>query len=390
MESKMKNTLRLLVPLLAAALLAGCGSATPTPSADAVPATPAPSVIAEGHLAPARSETLGFQARGRIGEILVKEGDPVTQGQVLVRLGDREQAEAAVAAAQLELTAARQAAESLKRTAALAHARAWQTFLAAQKNRGEAQRAWERLDLDALDRDIEDAQATLEDRRADLKDAQQEFDKYKDLAKDNSSRTNAEDRLEQAGEDLNEAVRRLDAARARRDSVRAARDAAQAQEAEARRTFENSQDGPDKDQAALAEARLANAEAQHAAAQAALDRFDLKAPFDGVVVDLQGELQQTVGPETWVVLLADNSSWTIDTTDLTELEVVKISLGDAVTLKADALPDEVVNGTVTDIGSAPKLQGGDVLYTVRISPAETDPRWRWGMTFEVTFTPVEK
>jgi len=386
----MKPIFRLLVPLLAAALLAGCGTSTPTPSAEAVPAIPAPSVIAEGRLAPARSETLAFPARGRIGEILVKEGDAVTQGQVLVRLGDRQQAEAAVAATQLELTAARQAAEALERTAALVHAQAWQAFLAAQKKRAEAQRAWERLDLDALARDIEDWQATLEDRRADVKDAQQEFDKYKDLAKDNASRTNAETRLEQAREDFNEAARRLDAARARRDSVRAALDAAEAQEAEAHRAFRNSQDGPDKDQAALAEARQANAKAQHEAAQAALDRFDLKAPFEGVVADLQAELQQTVGPETWVVLLADTSSWAIDTTDLTQLEVVKISLGDAVTLKADALPDQFVNGTVTKISRAPKLQGGDVLYTVRISPAETNPNWRWGMTFEVAFTLKEK
>lgn len=386
----MKTIFRLLVPLLATALLGACGTSTPTPAANGAPALAAPSVIAEGRLAPTRSEPLAFPARGRISEILVKEGEAVTQGQVLVRLGDRESADAAVAATQLELTAARQAAEALERTATLAHAQAWQAFLAAQKKRAEAQRAWERLDLDALDRDIEDAQATLEDRRADLKDAQQEFDKYKDLDKDNASRSNAENRLEQAREDLNEASRRLDAARARRDSVRAALDAAEAQEVEARRTFQNSLDGPDKDQAALAEARLANAKAQHAVAQAARDRFDLKAPFDGVVVDLQAEPQQMVGPETWIVLLADTSRWTIDTTDLTELEVVKINLGDAVTLKADALPDEVINGTVTEIGSGPKLQGGDVLYTVRISPAKIHPRWRWGMTFEVTFAAAVK
>jgi len=385
----MKTFFRPMVPLLAAALLAGCASATPTPSAETMVATPAPSVIAEGHLIPARSETLAFPARGRIDEILVKEGEEVTEGQVLVRLGDRELAEAAVAAAKLELTAARQAREALDRTAPLTHAQAWQRLLAAQVDRAEAQRAWERLDLDALDRDIEDDQARLEDRREDLKEAQQELDKYKGLAKDNASRANAEDRLEQAREDLNEAARRLDTTRARRDSVRAALDAALAQEAEARRLFETSQAGPDKDLAALAAARLANAEAQHAAAQAALDRFDLKAPFDGVVVDLQAEPLQSVGPETWVVLLADTSTWTIDTTDLTELEVVKISHGDTVALKADALPDEVVAGTVTEIGRAPKLQGGDVLYTVSISPVQANARWRWGMTFEVTFTSLE-
>ena len=385
----MKRTLPLLAVLFSATLLAGCGAATPTPAAEPDDSAPAPSVIAEGRLLPARSETLAFPAHGRIADILVGEGDLVVEGQVLVRLGDREQAEAAVAAAELELTSARQALDTLERTADLTHAAAWQSLLDAQEARAEFERDWERLDLDALDRDIEDAQATVEDRREDLKDAQVEFDKYRDLDEDNASRTNAEDRLEQAREDLNEASRRLDEIRARRELPRADLDAALAAEVEARRAFEDSRTGPDKDLAELARTRLANAEAQHASALAALDRYDLKAPFDGTVLDLPVKVKQAVGPETAVVVLADLSSWTVDTTDLTELEVVRINVGDAVTLVADALPDDPVQGTVTEIGGAPKLQGGDVIYTVRLTPAEYDTRWRWGMTFEVTFAEAD-
>jgi multidrug efflux pump subunit AcrA (membrane-fusion protein) len=381
----MKVTLQLLALLFCVMLIAGCAAATPTPGIEPEPAAPAPSVIAEGRLLPARSESLAFPAQGRIAEILVEEGDLVAEGQVLVRLGDRQQSLAALAAAELELTSARQALDTLERTAALTHAAAWQSLLDAQKTRAEAEREWERLDLDGIDRDIENAQATLEDRREDVKDAQVEFDKYRNLAEDNVSRTNAEDRLEQAREDLNEASRRLDEVRARRDQPRADLDAALAVEAEARRAFEDSRSGPDEDQAELARARLAHAEAQHASALEVLDRYDLKAPFSGTVLDLPVEVKQTVGPQTVVVVLADLSRWTVDTTDLTELEVVRINVGDAVTLVADALPDEPINATVTEIGGAPKLQGGDVIYTVRLTPAEFDSRWRWGMTFEVTF-----
>jgi len=381
----MKRTQHLLALLITSTLLAGCAAATPTPATEPEASAPTPSVIAEGRLLPARSETLTFPAQGRIAEILVAEGDSVVEGQILVRLGDRQQAEAAVAAAELELTSARQALEALERTADLTHAKAWQSLLDVQKTRAEAERVWERLDLDAIDRDIENAQATVEDRREDLKDAQAEFDKYRNLDEDNASRTNAEDRLDQAREDLNEAGRRLDEVRARRDQPRADLDAALAAEAEARRAFEDSRTGPDKDQTELARTRLANAEAQHAAALEILDRYDLKAPFAGTVLDLPVEVKQAVGPQTAVVVLADLSRWTVDTTDLTELEVIRISLGDTVTLVADALPDDPVNGTVTEIGGAPKLQGGDVIYTVRLTPAEFDARWRWGMTFEVTF-----
>jgi hypothetical protein len=34
------------------------------------------------------------------------------------------------------------------------------------------------------------------------------------------------------------------------------------------------------------------------------------------------------------------------------------------------------------------MQSGDVLYTVRITPETIDPRWQWGMTFEVDIMPT--
>jgi HlyD family secretion protein len=384
----MKTPFHWLTLAAVALAITGCASSAATPQVTPTPEGIVPKVIAEGHLTPARSEAMSFAARGRIAEVLVHKGDLVKEGQILIRLGDREQAEAAVAAARLELTAAQQAFDALNRTSTMAHAQAWETLLAAQRKRADAERAWERLDQDAIDNDIADAQTRLEDRRADLKDAQAKFDTYKDLPSDNASRKDAEDQLTRAQEDFNEAARRLDEARSRRDNPRAALDAALAQEAEARRTFENTQGGPDKDQFALTDARLANAKAQLSAAQAAVDGYDLKAPFAGLVVDMQAEPRQTVGPQNWVIQLADTSTWTIDTSDLTELEVVQVSLGDPVILKADALPGESFHGTVKEIIGAPKMQSGDVLYTVRITPETIDPRWRWGMTFEVDIMPT--
>ena len=55
-------------------------------------------MIAEGHLVPNRNLYLAFLARGKVDQILVKKGDQVNQGQVLVSLADRQQAQAALAA----------------------------------------------------------------------------------------------------------------------------------------------------------------------------------------------------------------------------------------------------------------------------------------------------
>jgi multidrug resistance efflux pump len=121
------------------------------------------------------------------------------------------------------------------------------------------------------------------------------------------------------------------------------------------------------------------------AAQSALDNYDLKAPFDGIVEDINISVSQMVSPQTWVVALADTSQWYVDTSDLTETDVVKVSVGQAVTVTADALPGVTMDGVVESISGAPLLQGGDVLYTVHILLKNPDPRLLWGMTMEVTF-----
>jgi hypothetical protein len=79
----------------------------------------------------------------------------------------------------------------------------------------------------------------------------------------------------------------------------------------------------------------------------------------------------------------------IETTDITELEVVKLGIGQQVTFTADALPDVTMNGVVTEISGSSVLQGGDVIYTVRIAAGDVDPRVKWGMTVEVVFEPLE-
>jgi len=72
---------------------------------------------------------------------------------------------------------------------------------------------------------------------------------------------------------------------------------------------------------------------------------------------------------------------------VTELEVVKLKVGQAVAMVPDALPDVTINGTVESISQSFNKQGGDILYTVRIKVDELDPRVMWGMTVEATFQP---
>ena len=95
----------------------------------------------------------------------------------------------------------------------------------------------------------------------------------------------------------------------------------------------------DPDDLALAQARLANAEAQIAAAQAALQGVELRAPSSGTVVELDALVGKTLLAGQQALLLADLSELYVETTDLTELDVVRIGEGEQATITPDALED---------------------------------------------------
>jgi multidrug resistance efflux pump len=371
--------------LVVGLLLSACGSFTKTPAVTATPASSVDTVIAEGHLAPSRNQVMAFQVRGKVAEILVKKGDPVRQGQVLVSLADRQPAQAVLSAAQLALTSAQQAFDTLNRTGDLMGAQSWQTYMDAQKIRETAQLAWDKLDQTSIQKDIDTAKSDVTSRKTDLDTAQTDFNKYADLANDNATRKDYEQKLRTAQTDYDTAVQKLEELTNARDQVHAALLAAQGAEAEALRTYQNTRKGPDSDKLALAQAQLDNAKAQAAAAQNALEYYDLKAPFDCTVMDINVSANQVVGPETWAVTVADTSAWYVDTSDLNELDVVKISLGQKVDIAADALPGVKMSGVVEEIGQTPRNQGTDVLYTIHIRLDKPDPLLRWGMTMEVTF-----
>ena len=380
-----KTILILGLSLITLLALSACGAeSTPIPATEESPGLDY--VIAEGHILPVQASWLNFAAAGRVGEILVEEGDLVEQDQIIARLADLESAQAALLGAELELLNAQQALDAFTRTADLSAAQAWGDYQEAQAQRAQLEAVWESLDLEDLEEEVDDARVEVLDREEELDEAQEEWEKYQDLDEDNSSRQAAEDDLEEAEENLSQALRDLEAAQRAIDGPRAALDAALGAEEEALRTYERwAEDGLDLDQQALLEARLSAAETGWEAAEKALDHYTLTAPFAGTITDLYLEVGQLVGPEVPAAQLADLSEFQVKTSDLTELEVVKISEGQEVEILPDALLDLTLMGTVERISESFTTQAGDILYTVTISLDESDPQLRWGMTVELTF-----
>ena len=376
--------------VVSAVTLSGCDSIKsignpPEPTPVVTQAQSTNSVISEGNLVPNKYLYLAFPAGGHVAEVLVEKGDQVAQGDVLARLGDREQVEASVTASQLELEAATQALDDLNKNADVVGAQLWQNLINANQQVNIAQVAWNKVDTDEYQTKIDDAEVKVSDAAQDLEDAQKDFDKYKNLAEDNSLRKSYKKILDDAQSRYDQAVLERDTLLNDKEMAKSDLELAKASQVIAQSDFDATRSGPDPDQLRLAEARLENARAQLNASQAALENMEIRAPFNGMIVDTNVEPNELVSPEKWAFLLADFSQWVVETNDLTELEVVKVALGQEVILKPDALPDMSLSGEVTEISDMFTTQSGDILYKVTVQVKDIDPRLRWGMTIEVEF-----
>jgi multidrug efflux pump subunit AcrA (membrane-fusion protein) len=375
---------------LIALALTSCSvfGSTATPESTPIPVvTDSGAVISQGNIVPKDYMYLAFPGGGHVAEILVKQGETVTTGQVLARLGDQQQYQANLTAAQLEVTNAQQALDNLNKNSDLAAANAQLSLLDAKQQVIQAQNAWTAVDTDAYQQNVDDANITISDMKTQLDDAQTEFNKYANLASDNPTRKTAETALKDAQDNYDQAVHSRDQLIIDHDRAQANLELAQAQQIQAQNDVDATSNGPDPEKLNLAQQNLDVAKAHVAAAQTALDNLNLKAPFNGTVVDVNVSAGELVGTDKWAVLVADFSEWYVETSDLTEQEVVNLSMGQAATVIPDALPDLHLVSNISEISDMFYVSAGDVLYHVRLKLNQTDPALRWGMTVEVDFAP---
>jgi multidrug efflux pump subunit AcrA (membrane-fusion protein) len=386
----MKRSMKLItILIITMVLLSSCSALgiKTTPTVTPVPTVESSGgIISQGNLVPKDYMYLSFPGGGHVSQVLVKQGDEVTAGQVMASLGDREQYQASVTAAQLEVQNAQQALNDLNSNADITSSNAWITLLDANNALIQAETAWANIDTDVYQEKIDDAELKVSDMQTALDDAQIEFDKVANLDSSNPTYKEAETDLKNAQLDYDRSLT-SDQLIIARDRTQATLQLAQAVQVQAQHDYDVTRQGTDPEKATLAQMNLDTAQAHLTAAQSALDNLDLKAPFNGTVVDVNVSDGQLVGSDTWAVLLADFSEWYVDSSDLTEQEVVNISMGQKATISPDALPDQHLPSQVTEIADMFNVQSGDVLYHVRLHVDQPDPNFKWGMTVEIAFAP---
>ena len=293
-----QNTKLFSILIIATVLLSSCSvlGVKSTPTSTPVPTVEASgSVISQGNLVPKDYMYLSFPGGGHVSNVMVKQGDQVTTGQVLASLGDREQYQASVTAAQLEVQNAQQALNDLNSNAGITSSNAWLALLDANSTLIQAETAWAAIDTDEYQKKVDDAELKVNDMKTALDDAQTAYDKVANLAADNPTRKAADTDLENAQLDYDNAVHARDQLIIDRDRAQANLQLAQELQTKAQHDYDSTRQGPNPDQLTLAQMNLETAQAHLTAAQSALNSLDLKAPFNGTVVDVNVSNGQLVG-----------------------------------------------------------------------------------------------
>ncbi len=279
-------------------------------------------VVAACQLTPIQSAELSFHSSGLVEEFLVAEGSTVKAGDVLAQLDGIKQAQA--------------------------------DLVTATQDENEAQAALTRLK--------EDVQLTAAQALKELRDATIDEKNARKLVKSLEDADKSEEEIQQAEAGLGLARVQLKLAQ---------------------ENYERKKNGPDPEDLAAAEARLEETQAWVDASKEALASRKLLAPFAGTVTQIYLSQGEFAGPGIAVLQFADLNGLQIQTTNLTELNILDIAPGDSATVTFDALREVSIPGLVRSIQQFGKNVQGDILYTVFIDGEFNRNGLLWGMTCSV-------
>jgi multidrug resistance efflux pump len=122
-------------------------------------------------------------------------------------------------------------------------------------------------------------------------------------------------------------------------------------------------------------------------AQKRLDNTRLVAPISGTVIQVNVVAGEYASPATPLIFISNVDQLHVETTDLSERDIPKVEVGQAVNIFVEAL-NETVSGHVKLISPLADTLGGDVVYKTTIELDAPLPGLRAGMSVEVQF-PIE-
>ncbi|HUY05607.1 MAG TPA: efflux RND transporter periplasmic adaptor subunit [Candidatus Paceibacterota bacterium] len=142
------------------------------------------------------------------------------------------------------------------------------------------------------------------------------------------------------------------------------------------------QAGPTAENVAAQRAQVEQAQAGVANAVANLQAAEIVAPMSGVITQLDAKVGQLASPSTPLVSIIGSGGFEVDA-GVSEIDVGKLAVGDAVSMTLDAFPNETFTGSVFYIAPAQTNTQGVITYLIKISFDTPDPRLKSGLTANV-------
>lgn len=295
-------------------------------------------VGATGSVRANQSATLVWQTDGTVADVSVKLDDKVTNGQILAAL-DKTSLSTAIINAEADLVSAQQSLDNLKKS----------TVNSAQAD----------LDVINATEDYKDALADRERLDHPIQTVTWKMGTY--------GPRQVKTERDATQKEIDEANAKLAVAEAKLD--------------EAKRESERLKEGPDPQDLAVAEVRVA-------AAQATLNLARLIAPFSGTITKVDVMTGDVVSAGTQAFRLDDLSHLLVDV-EVSEVDINQIKVGQKATLTFDGISGVEFQGHVTEVAKVGSVNNDIVNFTVTVEINNPDSQVLPQMTAAVNIVTTE-
>jgi len=322
-------------------------------------------IDATGKVRSSQTTTLLWKTTGTVEDVLVAVGDHVKAGDMLSTLSQTSLPQNIILA-QADLVNAKKSLDDLSTNAEKNSTKAINDIATYAKQARDAQYQLDNYTIpsDQVEYSTMEALDLMKER---LDAAREAFEPYKYYAAGNTTRQDRLEDLNQAQSDYNSAVKRLEY----EYDLQVANDNLDT----AREDFEKWQAGPDPDEVAAAEARIA-------ASEATLSQAWIEAPFAGVITLVKSQLGDQVGPNSEAFRIDDLTTLFVDLS-ISEIDINQIEIGQEVTLTFDAIRGKEYHGEVVEIAQIGDNNQGVVNFTVTVEMTDPDEDVRTGMSASV-------
>ncbi len=137
------------------------------------------------------------------------------------------------------------------------------------------------------------------------------------------------------------------------------------------------------------EAKILQNQAQVESVQAQLNKMTLRSPQNGVVTKQDAKVGEIVTPGKVVVTVISDSDLEIES-NVSEVSIGKVMVGNEVVITFDAFPGETFSGKVSYIEPGETIVDGVVNYKVTVAFSEKYPQIKSGLTSRLELITNEK